>query len=89
MSTKPIPAGDVEQALGQRFREVRKRQKVRLVDLASGLQCSINTIRWMEAGARMLRTDDLVRAARIMGVDPAELTSITVNDNGGGGDARA
>jgi len=81
MSTKPVPAGEVEQALGRRFREVRKRQKIRLVDIASGLQCSINSVRWHEAGARMLRTDDLVRCARIMGVDPSELTAIPSNDN--------
>lgn len=74
MTTKPVPAGDVEVALGRRFREVRKRQKVRLTDLAEGLGCSINTVRWHEAGARMLRTDDLVRCATIMGVEPAELT---------------
>lgn len=75
MSTKPVPAGDVELALGRKFREIRKRQKVRLMDIADGLSCSINTIRWHEAGARMLRTDDLVRCARIMGVDPSELTA--------------
>ena len=74
MSTKPIPAGEVEVALGRRFREVRKRQKVRLMDLADALSCSVNTIRWHEAGARMLRTDDLVRCARVMGVEPSELT---------------
>lgn len=80
MSTKPIPAGDVEAALGARFREVRKRQKVRLLDLSEGLSCSVNTIRWHEAGARMLRTDDLVRCANIMGVDPSELTDTTTKE---------
>lgn len=74
MTTKPVPAGEVEQALGRRFREVRKRQKVRLLDLSQALGCSINTVRWHEAGARMLRTDDLIRCAGVMGVDPAELT---------------
>lgn len=74
MTTRPVPAGEVEVALGRRFREVRKRQNVRLVDVATSLGCSINTVRWHEAGARMLRTDDLVRCAVIMGVDPAELT---------------
>lgn len=74
MSTKPVPAGEVEVSLGRRFREVRKRQKVRLLDLSQALGCSINTVRWHEAGARMLRTDDLVRCAGVMGVDPAELT---------------
>lgn len=77
MSTKPIAAGPVEQALGDRFREVRKRQKIRLLDLSEGLGCSVNTIRWHEAGARMLRTDDLVRCADIMGIDVSMLTNTT------------
>jgi transcriptional regulator with XRE-family HTH domain len=74
MTTRPEPRGAVEAALGARFRLMRRQQKVSLLAVAQGLGCSINTVRWHEAGARMLRTDDLVRAALIIGVDPAELT---------------
>lgn len=80
MSTKPVAAGPVEQALGVLFREVRKRQKIRLIDLSEGLGCSVNTIRWHEAGARMLRTDDLVRCANIMGVEASLLTDTTAKE---------
>ena len=80
MTTKPTPAGHVEQALGQRFREVRKRQKVTLIDLSKHLGCSINTVRWHEAGARMLRADDIVRCAEFMRVDPFELVTAPGSD---------
>jgi transcriptional regulator with XRE-family HTH domain len=73
MATKPTPKGDIEVALGEQFRSVRRRQKVWLRDLALKLDCSVNTVRWHEAGARMMRADVLVRAAELMGVPPEEL----------------
>lgn len=75
-TTRPEARGQVEAALGARFRKVRKTQKVTLLDLAQRLGCSVNTVRWHEAGARMMRVDDIVRAAEIIGVDPAELTRL-------------
>lgn len=77
MATKPQPKGEMEAALGEQFRTVRRRQKVWLRDLAEKLGCSVNTIRWHEAGARMMRADMLAQAAEIMGVQPQELVQTT------------
>lgn len=73
MATKLEPRGEIEAALGAQFRTVRRRQKVWLKELSRRLDCSVNTIRWHEAGARMMRADMLVRAAEIIGVQPQEL----------------
>jgi transcriptional regulator with XRE-family HTH domain len=63
--------------LGDRFREVRTSRGVLLREVAKGLDVSINTVRWHEGGARMLRVDQLVRAAKIIGVDPSDLLKKT------------
>lgn len=73
MSTIPTPKGDFHAALGERFKAVRRGRKVWLRDLAKELGVSVNTIRWHESGARMLRVDLLVKAADHMGVEPGEL----------------
>lgn len=73
MATKPTATSPENAALGARFKEVRRRQKVWLRPLAEALGCSINTIRWHEAGDRMMRLDEVVKAAGVMGVEPAEL----------------
>lgn len=73
MATKLEPRGEIEAALGAQFRTVRRRQKVWLKELSRRLECSVNTIRWHEAGARMMRADMLVRAAEVIGVQPQEL----------------
>jgi transcriptional regulator with XRE-family HTH domain len=70
---KLVAKGETERALGAQFRAVRRRQKCWLLDLSSALKCSVNTIRWHEAGARMMRADMIVRAATVMGVSPDEL----------------
>ncbi|CAB4130394.1 HTH_XRE domain containing protein [uncultured Caudovirales phage] len=59
--------------MGALFRAERRRNRVWLKDMAKALGVSVNTIRWHENGARMMRSDLLVRAAEIMGVDPAIL----------------
>lgn len=71
--SKPQAKGEVERALGERFKAVRRRQKCWLAELSKALDCSVNTIRWHEAGARMMRADMIVRAAAAMGVQPDEL----------------
>jgi transcriptional regulator with XRE-family HTH domain len=72
-STKPIPLGALEAGLGARFREKRRAAGVWLVPLAQHLDVSVNTIRWHEAGARMMRADMLVKAAHFMKIEPREL----------------
>lgn len=61
------------EALGRRFREARQRHGVPLSVLATRLGLCVNTIRWHEAGDRMLRTDQLVAAAAIIGCEPIDL----------------
>lgn len=73
VTTKPLPRGQVEAALGEKFRVVRRQHKVWLKDLAQHLGCSVNTVRWHEAGARMMRADMLVKAADFIGVPPGQL----------------
>jgi transcriptional regulator with XRE-family HTH domain len=72
-ATIPIPRSELEARLGERFRVERKRADVRLRELAETLGVSINTIRWHEYGARMMRADLIVRAAGRMGVEPGVL----------------
>ncbi len=77
MATIPVPKGDVEARLGEAFRAVRRSRSVWLRDLAKVLSVSVNTIRWHENGARMMRADVLVRAAEHMGVEPRLLLGDT------------
>lgn len=79
MATKLEPRGEIEAALGAQFRSVRRRQKVWLKELSRRLECSVNSIRWHEAGARSMRTEMLVRAAQVIGVHPRELIPEGVN----------
>ena len=83
MATVPTPRGDFEAALGERFRAARRARRVWLRDLAKVLDVSVNTIRWHENGARMMRTDLLVRAAEHMGVQPSDLLGERVESNAG------
>jgi transcriptional regulator with XRE-family HTH domain len=71
--TVPVASSPENAALGARFKAVRRQQKVWLRPLAEAMGCSVNTIRWHEAGDRMMRLDEVMKAASIMGVDPAEL----------------
>ena len=73
--TISVAVGTEEAALGAQFRAVRRRQRCYLQPLAAHLGCSINTVRWHEAGARMMRTDMLARAAAFMGVETSELVN--------------
>jgi|688.fasta_scaffold17039_8 hypothetical protein len=73
MTTIPTSKGDLEAALGAQFRDTRRANQVWLRDLSKKLGVSVNTVRWHEAGARMMRTDLIVRAAEIIGVPASEL----------------
>jgi transcriptional regulator with XRE-family HTH domain len=70
----PIAKGDFEAALGARFRSVRESRDAKLKDLAVHLGLSVNTIRWHEAGAVMLRLDMLHKAAEFLGCEVNDLT---------------
>lgn len=74
--TIPAPKGELEAALGAQFRETRRGREIWLRDLSKKLGVSVNTVRWHEAGARMMRTDLVVRAAAIIGVSPSQLIEL-------------
>lgn len=73
--TVPVALSPETAALGERFRKARERRDFGLKALSDAIGLSINTIRWHEAGARMMRLDQVEEAARAMGCDVAELTS--------------
>ena len=73
MATVPVPKGEADEAIGQRLRYERRAKGVWLRDLARELGVSVNTIRWHEAGARLMRLDLVVRAAQVIGIHPAKL----------------
>lgn len=73
MTTTPIPKGDLQVSLGERFRAVRRSRGVWLRDMANALRCSVNTVRWHENGARMFRADTIVLAAEHLNVPPSIL----------------
>jgi transcriptional regulator with XRE-family HTH domain len=68
--------------LGARFQAARNRygSKVTLTELSKKLGVSVNTLRWHEAGARMLRADQIHEAAGIMGIPPGELLTVLDED---------
>ncbi len=80
MATVPTPKGDFEARLGETFRFIRRARSVWLRDLAKVLGVSVNTIRWHENGARMMRADLIVKAADHMGVEPGVLLGETTEE---------
>lgn len=73
MTTKPVKGTAIQQMMGGKFLEARLKYGVTLQAIADEIQCSINTIRWHEAGHRCLRGDVLMRVAAVMGCCPTEL----------------
>ncbi len=59
--------------LGDLFAHERAKAGISLEVMAAKLERSINTIRWHEAGTRLMRLDEVVRAAFIMGITPDSL----------------
>lgn len=74
MPAKPTPGTNDQIALGVAFRRARTAAGVTQEQIKVALGVSINTIRWHEAGARCLRADQLVEAARVFKCAPADLT---------------
>lgn len=89
MPAKPIPRGALEVNLGSAFRAAREAANMTLVDLSQRLDCSVNTIRWHEAGARPMRSDMLSMAAQIMDVPAGQLLGEAPAETSGGGDGAA
>jgi biotin operon repressor len=69
----PRPVGLIEQALGRQMRALREGAGYDLITFAKLMKRNVNTIRWHEAGSRMMRLGDIVRAAAILGVEPGQL----------------
>jgi transcriptional regulator with XRE-family HTH domain len=62
-----------KQRLGRYFRHYREAANITLRDMAERMGMSINTIRWHEAGLRLLRVPEIWKAADILGVTPDRL----------------
>lgn len=63
-----IARGFREAMIGAAFRAAREKQKIPLRTLAPAIGVSINTIRWHEAGVRLMRTETVDKAAEFMNV---------------------
>lgn len=72
-ATTPSPKNAALAALGANFREVREQKGVSLLRLARHLKCSVNTIRWHEAGDTMMRLDRIQAAAAFLNVSAETL----------------
>lgn len=73
MTTKPVKGSIFQQMIGEKFLRARAARGVTLKTLSEQMKCSINTIRWHEAGDRCLRADTLVKAATVIGCCPTDL----------------
>jgi transcriptional regulator with XRE-family HTH domain len=71
--TKPVAKNIDAAALGARLRIEREAHGITLSDLALALGVSINTIRWHESGARMMRSDEVAMAAKVLRLDAGDL----------------
>lgn len=85
MSAVPQVSSDTHYMLGRLFVQRRQAAGVSQEQMTAHLGCSINTLRWHEAGARALRADQLVLAAELLRCEPADL----VQDTGGTADRPA
>lgn len=81
-ATKPEATSDLAAKLGARFQAARNRygHKVTLSELSKALKVSMNTLRWHEAGARMLRADQIAQAAELMKIPPGDLLTVREDD---------
>ena len=61
--------------LGRVFKAKRKEARITLSDLSDILDLNVTTIRRHEYGTRMLRLDDIVRAATAFKCRPEELVT--------------
>lgn len=67
---------DVNNAFGKRLRELRKKEKLTQIELASSAGVAVNSIRLYEAGKRTPSTDITVKLARALGVSLIELNPL-------------
>jgi transcriptional regulator with XRE-family HTH domain len=70
------PRDDLSRRLGNKFREARLRCGLGQRPLAQRIGRSYPLIREHESGHKLLRADDLFRAAAAMGVSPASLLEV-------------
>jgi transcriptional regulator with XRE-family HTH domain len=67
------PSGEIERLIGARFREVRRGAGISLEQMASEMNRVINWLRNHEQGSHIMRMEDAVLAAHVLGVAPADL----------------
>ena len=68
MNTELMELDPTSVQLGKAFRYYREAANLTLRDMAERMGMSINTIRYHEAGMRLLRLPDIWRAAHVLGV---------------------
>lgn len=73
LATPMEPKGNLEVTVGAVFRARREAARVTQPELARAIGRCVNTIRWHEAGIRMLRATDIMRAADVFGCPPGDL----------------
>lgn len=71
--TRPKARNPQLLAIGTRLRIEREAQGISLNDLCVAIGCAINTVRWHEAGSRMMRADQIVRCATVLRLDAPAL----------------
>jgi len=71
--TQLVAQDDLSAAIGKLFRSVREERGFTLQRLSDEMERRMNVIRFHEAGVRLMRADDLTRAALAMGVAPRSL----------------
>lgn len=69
----PKSKGDEEAMHGAAFRQARNAASKTLLETAEALGVSVNTIRWHEAGASIMKPDKLMTAANLFGADPVDI----------------
>lgn len=71
--TVPVAKDKRSKMIGSLFRRAREAKGITLRKLAEDMGCSVNTIRWHEAGHTLFRADQLKTAAHAMRVRVADL----------------
>lgn len=70
------PQSEIAAALGFLLRSKREEKRRTLAEVCGHIGCVINTLRKYEAGATLMQADDLLKVARFLDIDVAELLAI-------------
>lgn len=74
--TTPTPSSEENAALGRLMRQCREAAQINVRDMARAVGVSLNTYRWHEGGALMLRLDKVIMASRVLGLPLSAVTQL-------------